>query len=426
MLDKLKIYLKESLKYLVRSYPFIKGRVKKIQYLYSLTPIELDKYKEKQFIKLFQHAYDNSPFYQRFYSEAGINRDDIKTLKDITKLPIITREIVYQNALEMLTVPKYKVIKSPTSGTSGSPLTLFHSHNSILNEQAYIYVTRLNAGFKTGEKLVSLRGSLGKNQISMFIHLKNTLFLSSYNINENNIDHFITKIIKFAPKAIEGYPSSLCALAMLLKEKEIRLNIPLTFTSSETLNDFQRHLIEDRLNTHIYDLYGLTEQTIMLMENNNHEGYYEPPGYSINEYVEDGEICTSLINFEFPLIRYKSNDIIEFSVSSDKNISIKRILGRDEDYVICKDGSKVMRLDFLLKGIKNVKFSQIIQEKIGYMKICIVPDINYSINDQEEILKRIYERIGKNNIEVSFNLIKESDLIKGARNKFKYIISKIK
>lgn len=113
-------------------------------------------------------------------------------------------------------------------------------------------------------------------------------------------------------------------------------------------------MIEEQLGTELYDNYGMTEQTIYLQEAYDHNGYYEVPGYSINEYLEDGEICTSLINDSFPLIRYRSNDVIELADDEEK-VLIKSILGRKEDFIVCKDGTKIQRLDFLFKGVKNVK-----------------------------------------------------------------------
>ena len=137
----------------------------------------------------------------------------------------------------------------------------------------------------------------------------------------------------------KGYPSSLYALALLLRDNNMYLNIPLAFTSSETLLDYQRSLIENQMNTNIYDFYGNTERTIQLCENVNHNGYYESPGYSINEFVEDGEITTSLINESFPLIRYKGNDVMELS-EEGKTHRVKRIQGRKSSCLIGKDGSR--------------------------------------------------------------------------------------
>jgi hypothetical protein len=84
------------------------------------------------------------------------------------------------------------------------------------------------------------------------------------------------------PRAIEGYPSSLYNLALLLKDKGLYCNIPVCFTSSENLLDFQRQLIEERFHTKIFDHYGTTERTIRISESIKHDGYFEDPGYSIN------------------------------------------------------------------------------------------------------------------------------------------------
>ncbi len=62
-----------------------------------------------------------------------------------------------------------------------------------------------------------LRGNLGKKDTMMYVHISNTLYLSSYNINEQTVWAYYKGIEKRSPRAIEGYPSSLYNLALLLK-----------------------------------------------------------------------------------------------------------------------------------------------------------------------------------------------------------------
>ena len=100
---------------------------------------------------------------------------------------------------------------------------------------------------------MSLRGHLDKRITSLTVHVSNTLFLSSYDINDSTIRDYFHKIKKHRPIAIEGYPSSLYALALCLKDANLQLNIPVAFTSSESLLDHQRNLIEAQLNTEIFD-----------------------------------------------------------------------------------------------------------------------------------------------------------------------------
>lgn len=421
----IKKYLFETIKYALRSYPIIRPYIKEVDRLYTMNAEELKQRNEKRFLEIFRRAYDKSPFYHKLYTEEGIRKEDITCLEDIKKLPVITKDMVKKHADEMLTVPRRQVIRANTSGTTGTPLKIYESWPSIWWTQAYTYCSRKRDGFTYGQPLVSLRGHLNRNQTSLKIHLSNTLFLSSYNINSNTVEQYYKKIVMFQPIAIEGYPSSLYSLALFLKDAELELNIPITFTSSETLLDYQRDLIEERLGTEIYDRYSMTERTIFLVESHNHAGYYEAPGFSINEYIDDGEICTSLINDAFPLIRYRSNDIMEIEEATDENpqIVVKRVNGRKEDYLHCKDGSRILRLDFIFKGVKHVKMSQLVQDKEGVLSVRVVPEKDFTDDDRNRIEQNIIARMGAGNIDFRIELITENEIQLTPRSKYEFIIN---
>ena len=421
----IKKYLFETIKYALRSYPIIRPYIKEVDRLYTMNAEELKQRNEKRFLEIFRRAYDKSPFYHKLYTEEGIRKEDITCLEDIKKLPVITKDMVKKHADEMLTVPRWQVIRANTSGTTGTPLKIYESWPSIWWTQAYTYCSRKRDGFTYGQPLVSLRGHLNRNQTSLKIHLSNTLFLSSYNINSNTVEQYYKKIVMLQPIAIEGYPSSLYSLALFLKDAELELNIPITFTSSETLLDYQRDLIEERLGTEIYDRYSMTERTIFLVESHNHAGYYEAPGFSINEYIDDGEICTSLINDAFPLIRYRSNDIMEIEEATDENpqIVVKRVNGRKEDYLHCKDGSRILRLDFIFKGVKHVKMSQLVQDKEDVLSVRVVPEKDFTDDDRNRIEQNIIARIGARNIDFRIELITENEIQLTPRGKYKFIIN---
>lgn len=417
----MKKYLKETIKYLLRSKLFIYKYITEIDQLYNMSPAELKLRNEKVFLKIFQDAYVKSPFYRKLYTEAGVKMENIKGLCDIELLPIVTKDMIKKHFNEIAISPKWKLIKNHTSGTTGTPLTVYEDWPAIWREQAYFYCYRKRCGYIYGQPIVSLRGNLGKRDLYLKVHISNTLYLSSYNINCKTIFLYYEKIKKHKPKAIEGYPSSLYNLALLLRDNNLSLKIPLTFTSSETLLEYQRELIEKQFNTQIYDHYGTTERTIRLSETIDHVGYYEDPGYSINEYIEDGEITTSLINKSFPLIRYRGNDIIEFD--NTLPYRIKSIQGRNEDYIICKDGTKVIRLDFIMKGAHNIKASQLIQKSPGQLTIKIVPEQSFDKKNEEEIVSSLEERTGKNNLDIVFEITSIDGLIYSSRGKFKYIIN---
>ena len=419
-------YLKESIKYLLRSYPVIYPYVKEVERMYNMSHDELQGRNERVFLKIFRKAYTKSSFYHKLYTEAGIKLEDIKCLGDISKLPVVTKDMILHQSDALLTTSKWKLLKNRTSGTTGTPLTVFEDWKSIWKEQAYFYCYRKRCGYIYGQPLVSLRGNLGKKDTMMYVHISNTLYLTSYNINEQTVGAYYKGIEKRSPQAIEGYPSSLYNLALLLKDKGLYCNIPVCFTSSENLLDFQRQLIEERFQTKIFDHYGTTERTIRISESIKHDGYFEDPGYSINEYLKDRVVSTSLINSVFPLIRYQSSDVVILKENTkDERVSIDRIQGRSGNCIKGKDGSiyNNAALTFILTYSHNIRYAQFIQKKNGKVLLNIVPEAVFSSQNLDELKQMIDLKIGLSNLELEINLIKEQDLIYTTRNKYSYIIS---
>jgi len=84
----------------------------------------------KKFRRILEWAYNNSPFYKRFYRHHGLEPGDIKTFDDIKKIPKtdkgMLREVQKRPPFpygDMLAVPlKDVTIFRQTSGTTGTPV----------------------------------------------------------------------------------------------------------------------------------------------------------------------------------------------------------------------------------------------------------------------------------------------------------------
>lgn len=428
----MKKYIIESLKYLLRTRTFIGKYVAEIDAMYAMSPEELKVRNERRFLEIFRKAYTHSLYYRELCNSQGVtSADDIQHLEDIVKLPILTKDMLKAHGKELLTRKERGLMKNHTSGTTGTPLTVWQDWASVWREQAYFVCYRKRCGYNYGEPMVSLRGNLGRNDISLKVHVSNTLFLSSYNINENTAETYYQLIEKHHPKAIEGYPSSLYNLALVLRDKGLECHIPVAFTSSETLHDYQRNLIEKTFHTQIYDHYGTTERTIRLEESFEHDGYFEDPGYGIEEYHDDYVITTSLINDTFPLIRYKTNDRVVLKTNTilthASEPMVKRVEGRSVSFIIGKDGTKYsdVALTFIFKETHGVRLAQFVQNEVGKIFLNVVPESNFSEKDKDEILKNIDQKIGKENIDVDFRLIDESQMQYTKRNKLALVISNL-
>lgn len=436
----MKKYFKEVLKYQLRSYPLIKKYVREIEEMYDMEPLLLQERNEERFLYIFKKAYRHSPFYHHLYSTAGINEDDIRCIEDISRLPVITKDLIRQHGNQMRV--SRMLLPNHTSGTSGTPLDVWESAESILREQAYFYVYRKRCGFYYGkDRLASLRGNLGREDTTLWVGLAHTLFLSSYNLRKETIDKYVEAIAKVCPKAIEGYPSSLYNLCCLIESEGLSCHIPLCFTSSENLLDYQRDKIAAVLQAEVYDHYGTTERTIRLEETLDHKGYYEDPGYSINEYTVDGEITTSLINSDFPMIRYQTFDLFETtelvvppSLSDGRHgifPVVRRIHGRPSSVLVGKDGSIYTNAALTFVISKNttleIRYAQFVQHKDGKVDLRVVTDGRIlTIEEKKKLLKMIYEKIGRDNIDLEIIQTDESNLIVTDRGKFSYVITEYK
>lgn len=127
------------------------------------------------------------------------------------------------------------------------------------------------------------------------------------------------------------------------------------------------------------------------------------------------------------MIRYRSNDVMEMMEVAEKNPQtvVKRVEGRKEDFLYCKDGSRIMRLDLLFKGVKHVKMSQLIQDEKGTLDVCVVPEDDFNEEDRSQIEHNLIARIGAGNIDYCIRLITEREIRYTSRGKFKMLINQI-
>lgn len=409
--------MKSFAKFYLRHNFLMNLEIKKIQSYFKADDFE--ELKNNRFLTLLNKA-KKSEFYSEFYKDVDLTL--IKSLNDIDKLPVLTKTQVSANNTKLLTKNQVFTIKGHTSGTTGSPLTVYRDYPSIIKENAYVWWYRMRCGLNPQDKKVSLRGDLDKNQLFYFEKVSNTLFISSYNLNQKKLPEIARKINDFKPKAILAYPSSVYLFCTLLQDQNIECTIPLTLTSSEGLMSYQRETAERVLNSKLYDWYGTTERSIALYAANNH--YYEPPMYAVNEYQPESVFTTSLINNAFPLIRYEVNDVIKhsnFYDSDRKSLEIDEISGRIDDYILLKDGSKIGRLSMTVFDVKGIKNAQLIQNSTTDLTVNIVPSGDL---EKEKLLKNLRRRLG-DQISIQINEIREGDLIYSDSGKFKLVISKL-
>ena len=85
-------------------------------------------------MKLLRYVNEHSKFYNELYK--NINIDDIKTIEDIKKLPIVTKEMLRKNIEDVITIPKKGAVADHTGGTTGKSLIVYNRVEDIQKRMA--------------------------------------------------------------------------------------------------------------------------------------------------------------------------------------------------------------------------------------------------------------------------------------------------
>jgi phenylacetate-CoA ligase len=415
--------IKDSLAYYSRHNFLLYRQMEKITALENMDPSEIRKLEEKEAMKMIRFAAENSEFYKKLY--AGINLNG--SFNDVyPNLPVITKADIRANEAAIVTDPMLMLKKAHTSGTSGSPLNIYRSAGSIIKENAYVWEYRISKGLNLGDPYVSMRGVLDNKTLHYYNKAENTLYLSSYLLSKANIKKYADLLIEFKPKAIFAFPSSLFTLSNLLEEAGLDVEVPMMFTSSETLYPFQREKIEKTLKTRIFDRYGSAERTILLQQC-DHGNYHAAPKYGYSQFLDKGVITTGFINKAFPLIKYQIDDSFRFmdkACECGKGVGIGAIEGRVDDVVLLQDGTRIGRLGVAFQGIPHLQYAQIIQESRDGIKVNLVTTGDFKKADQDLLEKKLRQRLNST-LNINFNKVQEDKIIKTRSGKFKLVISKV-
>ena len=374
-------------------------------------------------MKHIRSAAANSEFYRDLYNGIDLGRSFEEVYP---QLPVIGKNEVKENVARIVTQPTYLLKKGHTSGTSGSPLSVYRSVSSILKENAYVWYYRMLMDLQPGDAVVSMRGVLDNSTLHYINKSENTLYLSSYNLSRNNINKYAELIMDFKPKAIIAFPSSLYTMINLFEEAGYNIHVPLLFTSSETVYPFQRERIENGFSGKIFDRFGNAERTISLIQCEC-GNYHAQPMYGLVEFTQKGACTTSLINKAFPLIKYMIDDTFKpmtDNCACGRGPGIHTIEGRVDDVVILPDGTRVGRLGVAFQGIPNLKYAQIVQEELSNINVNLVTLRPFSKDHQDLLLSKLRQRLNPS-LNISFRQVDETEIIKSRSGKYKLVISKL-
>jgi len=409
---------------------------------------ELKVEQETQLRKIIRFSYNNVPFYKKWFDDHKIAPDSIKSIEDLSKLPILTKEIInkYWEAFKPLNLSGISYYEDATGGTTGTPLKYRITKEERFLSGALLYRGWGYAGYNLSDKMVFLGGSAlnvsAKSSLTTKVHelARNIRKLSAFDMGEDDFAKYRAIINRFKPKFIRGYPSAIYFFSKWIQDHDLEIIKPVgIFTTSEKLYPHMRDLIQSVFDCEVFDGYGVNDGGVSAYECSEHNGLHIDTERAVMEVVdkegnqiENGEgeiIATSLYNYAMPFIRYDTGDlghIIDDTCGCGRPYKLlKELVGRSVDILVTPEGKNIHGWFFLYifwKHCKGIKEYQVTQEKLDTIVIKIVPEDGFDEKQLKKIREIIETKSQAWNIEFKF----VDKIERTGSAKYKFIINNLK
>ncbi|MDV3866939.1 phenylacetate--CoA ligase [Elizabethkingia anophelis] len=375
---------------------------------FSVEHLELDqlrKLQSERLKNLVAYLDERSEFYKRKFSESGLFPQDIKSIEDISKLPITYKQDLRDSyPFGLFTVPKSQLQRIHcSSGTTGKPTVVGYTKEDVELFSEVVARSLNAAGARRGMQLHNAYG-YGIFTGGLGLHYgAEKLGMSVLPISGGMTVRQVDLIIDFKPEVICCSPSYALTIADELANRGIPaedISLKYAVLGSEPWTEIIRGHIEKRLGLHATNIYGLSE---IIGPGVSMEDWEEKGGSYIWEdhfypeildpvtkqpvpYGEEGVlVITTLTKKAMPLLRYWTNDITSLYYDTNAKrtmVKMKPVVGRADDMLIVR-GVNVYpgQIEDAFSGIKGV-IPNYYLTPIEKEQMCVALEVDVEIEDE--------------------------------------------
>ncbi len=328
---------------------------------------ELYAIQNQRFMEIVDFAWD-IPFYQRLWQKHGVEKSDIKSIDDITRLPCYSKSDLMQSVeahpplgdFDGLALhPESRrppLVLQTTSGTTGKPQPLLYGPQSRELQGLLLARIYLLQGINHKDIVHSVYGhgmvNGGHYIRETFLHWVGSQFLSAGTGVETRSAQQLSLIKDFGVTVLVGFGDYLKYLSTLATEQGLEPGVDLKVqTLSGHMGTESHHAMSSAWGSaEVYDWYGVGDTGVIAGEGPDHNGLHvvEDAQYLeildvdtgvVKAHGESGDmVCTCLYKKDvFPIIRFNTHDVSKFeSGPSDLDLPFRRIagfLGRSDSMV---------------------------------------------------------------------------------------------
>jgi len=408
-----------------------------------LDPGRLQSHQNRALSALIRVAYQEVPFYRELMDKARVKPEEIRTARDLHKLPIVTKTML-RSAYPHLTTRNtgWRTYEAHTSGSTGTNFCVMEDTETRGWYRASFLLALQWAGWRIGEPHLQMGMSLNR---SLEKRLKDALlrcyYTSAFDLTDSALDRALELMERHSIQHLWGYPGSIYFLARRAIQRGWNQPLRSVVTWGDNLLPHYRKIIERAFGTRVFDTYGCAEGIQVAAQCGQGSTYHVHSLDVIVEYLDDdglpvspGEpgnlILTRLHPGPMPLIRYRVGDIgISGGVRNCKCGRgfevMEAVLGRDTDVVLTPSGNRLIVHFFtgILEHFPEIDSFQVVQEELDSIVLRIVPSEKFSEEVAERVIQELKQK-GAADMKIEVELVEAIPVPPSGKRRF--LISKIK
>lgn len=405
-------------------------------------------YQQAELRKILVHAISTVPYYQKLLLNRGFTEHTLRTfcVDDLPALPMLPkrtfRELCATEMLSSKLEPHGMFLH--TSGSTGTPAKVLFSKRM---HQKYFAICENAINHWAGVDRTMPRGMIGGRRVVKdgnargpfyrYNFIERQVYLSAYHISANTARDYLEGIKKHKAQYMTGYASSNYFLARFFEEEDLEAPMMKSvLVSSERLTPEMRATFRRVYKCETFDSYNGVDLCSLISECEHHRLHIVPDVGIVEVLDESGDpckpgdigevVCTGLLNFDQPLIRYRIGDYVKLSLDQScpcgrNMIVVDEIIGRFEDTVVGPDGREMVRFHGIFIDLPSIIEGQIIQHELSRFEVRLVMARAMGQSDVATIKKRMTSQLG--NVDVEINVVES--IPREANGKFKAVVSHV-
>jgi phenylacetate-CoA ligase len=377
------------------------------------TTEEIENYQLNRVRKIIRFAMEHSQFYKDRYKNVISSSEDIRSLRDLEKLPVLTKSDLIEHRERISTIWASISGSKVTGGSTGQPVHLKKNPSALARERAVTWRSYEWAGIEIGDPQARFWGvphtRVGKAKALLTDVIANRLRVSAFDLSENSLFRYYKRMLRFRPAYIYGYVSVIEMLADYLAKHDLPPlpSVRAVITTSEILTPSVRTKIQEALGSPVFNEYGCGEVGSIAHECQYGNLHLMADNLYIDIDAERGSageiIVTDFFNYATPLIRYSVGD---YGAWGTRECGCRRglplidaICGRAYDLIHTTDG-RCVHPEAVIYVFETLQLEsgafrqfQVIQQSYSQMLVRIVPNEGWGPHVEESLIQRLTRHV---------------------------------